>query len=97
METTFKYQDKIISTPNLEKKLKRLKLTLEDIEIISKPKKIKKIEEEKFSGWNFIYRDPFDNSLYCLYENNPSKLLWNGKTGVKGFTLEVLNRLIREK
>ncbi len=37
METTFKYQGKIITTPNLEKKLKRMKLSLEDIEIIETP------------------------------------------------------------
>lgn len=36
MEITFKYKNKIISTPNLEKKLKRMKLSLEDIEIINK-------------------------------------------------------------
>ena len=34
MEITFKYNEKIITTPNLEKKLKRMKLSLEDIEII---------------------------------------------------------------
>ena len=34
MEITFKYNGKIITTPNLEKKLKRMKISLEDIEII---------------------------------------------------------------
>ena len=34
METTFKYNGKIITTPNLEKKLKRMKLSIDDIEII---------------------------------------------------------------
>lgn len=42
METTFKYQNKIITTPNLEKKLKRMKISIEDIEIIETP--IKKEE-----------------------------------------------------
>lgn len=41
---TFKYKDTIISTPNLEKKLKRMKLSLNDIEIIDTP--INKKEEE---------------------------------------------------
>lgn len=45
METTFKYQGKIITTPNLEKKLKRMKLSLNDIEIIETPI-IKKKESE---------------------------------------------------
>lgn len=45
MEITFKYNNKIYSTPNLEKKLKRMKLSLEDIEIIETPVK-KEIQEE---------------------------------------------------
>ena len=37
---TFKYNGKIISTPNLEKKLKRMKISIDDIEIIDDiPKK----------------------------------------------------------
>ena len=39
MEITFKYNGKIITTPNLEKKLKRMKLSLNDIEIIDTPVK----------------------------------------------------------
>lgn len=42
METTFKYKNQIITTPNLEKKLKRMKISIEDIEIIETP--IKKEE-----------------------------------------------------
>ena len=34
MEITFKYKGKIITTPNLEKKLKRMKISIDDIEII---------------------------------------------------------------
>lgn len=41
MEVTFKYNNKIITTPNLEKKLKRMKLQLSDIEIIETPIKEK--------------------------------------------------------
>ena len=37
METTFKYNNKIITTPNLEKKLKRMKISIDDIEIIETP------------------------------------------------------------
>ena len=39
METTFKYQGKIITTPNLEKKLKKMKIQLSDIEIIETKEK----------------------------------------------------------
>lgn len=42
MEITFKYNGKIISTPNLEKKLKRMKISIDDIEIVDKPIPIKK-------------------------------------------------------
>lgn len=45
METTFKYQGKIITTPNLEKKLKRMKISIDDIEIIDTP-----IKKENFSN-----------------------------------------------
>jgi len=41
VETTFKYQNKIITTPNLEKKLKRMKISIDDIEIINTPIKKK--------------------------------------------------------
>lgn len=44
METTFKYQGKIITTPNLEKKLKRMKISIDDIEIIETPIKKKSSE-----------------------------------------------------
>lgn len=39
MDIIFKYNGKVITTPNLEKKLKRMKLQLSDIEIIEKEKK----------------------------------------------------------
>lgn len=39
MDITFKYNNKIITTPNLEKKLKRMKISIDDIEIINTPKK----------------------------------------------------------
>ena len=44
METTFKYKGKIITTPNLEKKLKRMKISIDDIEIIDTPIKKKEVD-----------------------------------------------------
>ena len=41
MEVTFIYQKKQITTPNLEKKLKRMGITKEDIKIIETPPKKK--------------------------------------------------------
>lgn len=44
---TFKYNNKIYDTPNLEKKLKRMKITINDIEIIDDIPK-KEIEEDTY-------------------------------------------------
>lgn len=53
MNTTFKYNNQIITTPNLEKKLKKMKLTLEDIEIIPNEVTKEKIEEDKRVLYHF--------------------------------------------
>lgn len=52
MEITFKYKDKVITTPNLEKKLKRMKIQLSDIEIIETP-----IKKEENSGIEDYIKD----------------------------------------
>lgn len=68
MNTTFKYQNQIITTPNLEKKLKKMKLTLEDIEIISEEKK----EEKEDTNWRTLYyfKNPkTGNIITSIYPN----------------------------
>lgn len=58
METTFKYKGKIITTPNLEKKLKRMKLSLDDIEIIDNiPIKTDNEEENDIKLYRFFNKD----------------------------------------
>lgn len=101
MEVTFKYKDKIISTPDLDKKLKRMKLTLDDIEIITKPEKEIEIEDD----WKrpLVYlKSTLDNCIYTVYSetkpDNPIELIKNliyknGK-GIKGFTEEYAKTLI---
>ena len=42
----FKYNNKVYKVPNLEKKLKRMKLTLADIELIDKPVKVDNDNED---------------------------------------------------
>lgn len=49
METTFIYNGKEITTPNLEKKLKRMKISINDIEIIEKKKTKPVIEDEEIN------------------------------------------------
>ena len=65
MDITFKYNGKIITTPNLEKKLKRMKLQLSDIEIIDTPIKKEKsesgIEDYMLDKERIIVRSTEDN------------------------------------
>ena len=105
METTFKYQGKIISTPNLEKKLKRMKITLDDIEIIDKPikKSSDELEDYMLDLETKIVRSteddirrvcyvPKNKSLPTIYELFKNQL-WNGSTGIKGLTYEFLKTM----
>ena len=103
---TFKYKDTIISTPNLEKKLKRMKLSLNDIEIIDTPisKKEEPIEEpndrkkviiqSSLDKMQYISFVPLDFSFPPI-EEFIKKDLWNPitKTGIKEFTPEYIKTL----
>ena len=109
METTFKYQGKIISTPNLEKKLKRMKITLDDIEIIDKPikKSSDELEDYMLDLETKIVRSTEDDirrvvmfkkgtnpSFEFLFRNS----IWNPetRTGIKGFTKEFIKTMYYE-
>lgn len=103
---TFKYKDTIISTPNLEKKLKRMKLSLNDIEIIDTPisKKEETIEEpsnlkkiiiqSSLDKMQYISFVPLDFSFPPI-EEFIKKDLWNPitKTGIKEFIPEYIKTL----
>lgn len=103
---TFKYKDTIISTPNLEKKLKRMKLSLNDIEIIDTPisKKEEPIEEpndrkkviiqSSLDKMQYISFVPLDFSFPPI-EEFIKKDLWNPitKTGIKEFIPEYIKTL----
>ena len=70
MDIIFKYNGKIITTPNLEKKLKRMKLQLSDIEIIEAP--IKKtsddgIEDYMLDKEQVIIKSKLDNIRRICY------------------------------
>lgn len=109
MEITFKYNGKLISTPNLEKKLKRMKISLEDIEIV--PNKIivnEEIEDNKvLDRERVIIRSTSDNIRRICYikkGTRPSiemlfeKVMWNPttKTGIKELTKEFLKTMYYE-
>lgn len=103
MEVTFKYNNKIITTPNLEKKLKRMKLQLSDIEIIETPIKEKPsndgIEDYIKDKEQVIVRSTKDDIRRVVYVPKGTRppfkklferLKWNPetKTGIKEFTDE---------
>ena len=99
---TFKYKDTIISTPNLEKKLKRMKISLNDIEIIDTPinKKEEEDIEEPSNLKKIIIQSSLDKMQYISFapidfhyppiEEYIKKALWNPitKTGIKNFITE---------
>lgn len=107
MDITFKYNGKIISTPNLEKKLKRMRISLNDIEIIEKEEKVeeKKEEIDNYELVNLI--TPLDNIKHCvrvLKRTRPNiyellkQHIWNPntKTGIKYMTNDFIKTLTYE-
>lgn len=108
MDITFKYNNKIITTPNLEKKLKKMKIQLSDIEIIETKEKPSNdgIEDYMKDKEQVIVRSTKDNIRRVCYVTKgtrpPFKKLfekqkWNGKTGVEGFTDEYFMTMYYEK
>ena len=103
METYFKYKDKILSTPNLEKKLKRMKLSLSDIEIIPPPEKKEIQNELEFPHLEQIkVKSTKDNIIrvVSVYKGTRPPLIeifknhiWNPetKTGIKNLTEELID------
>ena len=110
METTFKYKGKIITTPNLEKKLKRMKISIDDIEIIDTPIKKKEVdsglEDYMLNKKQVIVRSTQDNIRRICYVDKDKSLptmsklfknqMWNGKTGIKELTREYLMTMYYE-
>lgn len=70
MEATFKYNNKIITTPNLEKKLKRMKISIDDIEIIKTPTKKQEsngIEDYMLNKEQVVIKSKLDNIRRICY------------------------------
>lgn len=65
-EKYFKYQDKIYKTSNLDKKLKKMKLTLADIELIDKPTKVDN-EDNGITKHHFILFNGY--TVTSIYDN----------------------------
>ena len=104
MEITFKYKGKIISTPNLEKKLKRMKISIDDIEIIDNPIKKKElpagVEDYMLNKRQIIVRSTKDNIRRVCYVDKDKGLptihelfknqIWNPQTKTGLYTKEFL-------
>lgn len=73
MDTTFIYKGKKITTPNLEKKLKRMKITLDEIEIITvdNTKKEQTNELEIPLEKYHLYKYPNKEEWHCYITDNP--------------------------
>lgn len=112
MDITFKYKGKVITTPNLEKKLKRMKISIDDIEIIDTPIKKKEVdsglEDYMLNKKQVIVRSTQDNiRRICYVDKDKSlptmsklfkNLMWDEKTktGIKGLTREYLMTMYYE-
>lgn len=77
----FKYNNKVYETPNLEKKLRRLKITIDDIEILED--NIPIIEEddiEEVKLYHFINKD--NGYRHCsIYDKCPEGYIKCDKNG----------------
>lgn len=107
MNTTiyFKYKNKYLSTPNLEKKLKRMGITKDDIEIIEPPlKKKEETIEEESDLEKVTIKSSLDNMSYISFlpkgyrppiKELVKKHMWNPitKTGIKEFTEDYIKTL----
>lgn len=70
MEIYFKYKNKIISTTNLEKKLKRLKINIDDIEIIDPIEtKSKEVEEKIINSFYYFFNQKTKETITSIYDN----------------------------
>lgn len=109
---TFKYQGKIITTPNLEKKLKRMKISINDIEILEE-QEVPKQKEDGLDEWmtdkvKVIVRSNIDDiRRVCFIDKGESRPtmrelfknhMWNPqtKTGIREITEEYLMTLYYE-
>lgn len=99
----FKYDNKIYETPNLEKKLKRMKLTLDDIELIEETPTQEIPKQYGIDGKEvryFLHPNGIKTLCYIPIGENPTAkewfkdVMWNGSTGIKWCIPEYLKTLI---
>lgn len=93
------YNGRIYNPSNLEKKLKKMGITINDIEVIPEEKKEENIgiEDYMLDKEQVIVRSTLDDIRRVCYVTKGTrppisdileKQKWNGKTGIKSFTNE---------
>ena len=104
MDITFKYNGAIITTPNLEKKLKRMGISLDDIELIQEIKPLKKEDDSK-EFKTLRLKSSIDNLTHITYWplNTPFPTieelvkergwLWNPETKIGLWTKDYIDTL----
>ena len=106
----FKYNGRIYNPVNIEKKLKKMGITMEDIEILPDEKKREdnSVEDYMLNKRQIIVRSTEDNiRRVCFIDKNKGlptiyelfkKNIWNPetKTGIKYLTLEFLMTMYYE-
>lgn len=103
----FKYNGRIYNPVNVEKKLKKMGITMEEIEILPDEKKKELptgVEDYMLNKRQVIVRSTEDNirricyvgeqlpTIYELFKHH----MWNGKTGIKELTPEFLMTMYYE-
>ena len=108
MDITFKYNGAIITTPNLEKKLKRMGISLDDIELIQEIKPI--IKEDNSKEFKTLkLKSLIDNLTHITYWSPNTSLptiqelveergwLWNPETKTGLWTKDYIDTLYYEE
>lgn len=75
MDVTFKYKNSVYTTPNLEKKLKKLRITKEDIIIISNS--LVKEDVTPNGVVKYYYRLKDGTTLTSIYPNEIERGIFN--------------------
>ena len=70
----FSYKDKVFYATNLDKKLKRLKLTREDITILREYDEVKSKEKDEYPDWYYChFYDPLTKYCYITVSKDQTK------------------------
>lgn len=102
-EISFTYNGKLYCPKNPDKKLRQLKITWADVQIINKEIKKEESKEYGVEGKEvryFLHPNGMKTMCYVPIGENPKALdyfkdvMWNGSTGIKWCTKDYLEKLV---